>query len=462
MDRNNDTIVAISTPPGEGGIGIVRLSGKESLRIVERIFSSSEGEGLSSRSSHSTHHGYIKVHGKGEIVHQVLVTVMRSPRTYTKEDIVEINCHGGNMPLKKVLELCLNEGARLAEPGEFTKRAFLNGRIDLSQAEAVLDIIKSKTDAARRIAAEQLEGTLSGEVRGLRNSIIDTLSEIELAIDFTGEDVKFATVGNITKNVDNLHSSIEGILKTADKGMILREGIKAVICGRPNVGKSSLMNAFLRHDRVIVTPIAGTTRDIIEESINISGVTVRLSDTAGIIESKDRVEIEGIKRSRKKLEEADIVIFMIDSSQALSGKDEEIYNAIKEKNVIIAANKIDLPRKFDIIKAREKFNAEEVLEVSALEKIGLEKIEEAIAEKVFDSGGGIPEGIVVTNLRHKQALENALGAIKRGMKVAGKDYNGELLASDLNEAVFQLGLIIGESVEKDVLDRIFSQFCIGK
>jgi len=459
---HNDTIAAISTPLGEGGIGIIRLSGGDSLRIVDRIFDPREGDPPVSYESHKIYYGYIKTPEKDLVLDEVLLTVMRSPRTYTKEDVVEINCHGGIMPLKKVLELCLQEGARLAEPGEFTKRAFLNGRIDLSQAEAVLDIIRSETDAACKIAVDQLRGVFSEEIRRLRDSIIDVLASIELTIDFSQEDVHFPEVEDITRRMDDIHRSVRRILETSEKGMVLREGASVVICGRPNVGKSSLMNALLKHDRVIVTPVAGTTRDVIEEFINISGVKVRISDTAGIIETRDRVEIEGIKRSRDKLAGADIVIFMIDCSCPLSARDEEIRDTIRDKRTVIVANKTDLPRMLDMDDAGKRFGGEDILEVSVLKGEGLEKVEDAIAEKLFKGTGGIPEGPVVTNLRHKKILEAAGESIERGIEVTGENYNGELLASDLKEAVHQLGLIIGESIEDDILDRIFSEFCIGK
>ncbi|MFC1548912.1 tRNA uridine-5-carboxymethylaminomethyl(34) synthesis GTPase MnmE [Candidatus Omnitrophota bacterium] len=462
MTSTNDTIAAISTPLGESGIGIVRLSGKDAISVVNRIFSPTNEDQLSSCDSHTVHYGYIKTSDKKEIVDEVLLTVLRSPRTYTTEDIVEINCHGGIMPLKKILELCLNEGARLAEPGEFTKRAFLNGRIDLTQAEAVLDVIKSKTDTSRKVAIEQLRGVFSEEIKGLRDSMVGVLALIELAIDFSQQDVEFPEINEITKRVGYIRDLVRNILETSDKGIILREGASIVICGRPNVGKSSLMNALLRHDRVIVTPVAGTTRDVIEESINICGVKVRLSDTAGIIETQDRVEIEGIKRSREKLEEADMVILVLDSSRTLSGKDKEIYKTLKDKKHIIVANKSDLSRELDINKAQELFNCGNIQEVSALKKEGLEGIEDTVAEELFHGDVGIPEGPVVTNVRHKNILENISKNLERAGKVTGKNYNGELLASDLNEVVHQLGLITGESVEDDILDRIFSQFCIGK
>lgn len=459
---NKDTITAISTPVGEGGIGIVRMSGPSAIALAERIFVPVKDGKLSCSESHTVHYGYIKSPGTGEVVDEVLLTVLRSPNTYTAEDMVEINCHGGIMPLKKVLEVCICSGARLAEPGEFTRKAFLNGRIDLAQAEAVLDIIKAKTDVSRRVALRQLRGAFSDRIGTLRGSIMDILAEIELTIDFSQEDVEFPEVGRITEKVRKVHSSLKEVLDTCDKGMILREGASVVICGKPNVGKSSLMNALLRHDRVIVTPVAGTTRDVIEESINLSGVSVKLSDTAGIIETRDRVEIEGIKRSREKLADADVVLFMVDSSRVLSEKDRQIHQMIKGGRTVVVANKTDLPKKLDLKELKKLSGDEEVIEVSALKKEGLETLEDAIAKKLFKGDTGIPEGAVVTNARHKEALLAASDALERAALVTGDKYNGELLASDLNEAVRQLGLVTGETVTDDILDRIFSQFCIGK
>ena len=459
---NNETITAISTPLGEGGIAVVRISGSDSIALADKIFDSPSGKKPSSCASYTLRRGYIKSPQSGEIVDEVLLTVMRGPKTYTAEDVVEINCHGGTMPSKRVLEICLSEGARLAEPGEFTKRAFLNGRMDLSQAEAVLDIIRSETDTSRRIAVGQLRGEVSSKIRILRSSIIDILSSIELGIDFSDEDVEFAKAKDITKRIEDVSHAIDEMVKSADKGMILREGASVVICGRPNVGKSSLMNALLRDERVIVTPVAGTTRDIIEEAINIRGVKVHVSDTAGIIETQDRVEAEGIKRSKEKLECADIVIFMLDGSLSLSDKDKEIYGALRDKRIVTVANKTDLKIELDIDEAKKSFSDEEILEISALKKKGLENVEDAIAEKLFNGEVKMPEGPIVTNMRHKALLEDAYKAIARAMKLTGKDYNGELLASDLNESLHRLGLIIGESVEDDILDRIFREFCIGK
>jgi tRNA modification GTPase len=462
MTTPNDTIAAISTPLGEGGIGIVRLSGTDTLKIAGKIFFPVKDAKISSYASHTVHYGHIKSPGEGEVVDEVLLTSMKAPGTYTAEDMVEINCHGGVMPLKKVLELCLSEGARLAEPGEFTKRAFLNGRIDLSQAEAVLDIIRAKTDASRRIAVEQLRGAFSREISGIRDSLLSALSLIELAIDFTEEDVESPRVDEIGRRVREAREEAKRILETSDKGMVLAEGASVVICGRPNVGKSSLMNALLRHDRVIVTPVAGTTRDVIEESINIAGVRIRLSDTAGIIDTRDRVEIEGIKRSREKLDTADVIVLVLDSSVPVSDRDKEIFDAIAAREKVIVANKSDLPSAIDLEKTSAMFGGEEVFKVSALEKEGLDRLEDAIAEKLFKGSVDIPEGAVVTNIRHKKTLEKAIESVERALETLREEYNGELIASDLNEAVRQLGLITGETVEDGVLDRIFSQFCIGK
>jgi len=461
MDINNDTIAAISTPMGTGGIGIVRLSGRDAISIADKIFYPLKRGKLSEYSSHTVHYGHIK-NNKEEIVDEVLLTVMLKPKTYTTEDIVEINCHGGNMSLRKVLDLCLFEGARLAEPGEFTKKAFLNGRIDLSQAEAVLDIIKAETDIAEKIAAGHLKGDFSCKIKALRNSIIELLSFVELSIDFSQEDVDFVSSGTITEKIDIILENIKELIATSKKGIILREGSSVVICGRPNVGKSSLMNALLRHDRVIVTPVAGTTRDIIEECINIGGAKIKLSDTAGIIETQDRVEMEGIRRSREKLADADVVVFLLDSNKPLSKKESEIFDIIKTKKVVIAANKMDLTKKLDIKKAKELFGVEKIIKVSALRKTGLEKLEDAIEEKIFDNDLKMPEGVIVTNIRHKEILQTACDALERAKNNVKREFNGELLASDLNEVVYCLGLVIGENIEDDILDRIFSQFCIGK
>jgi tRNA modification GTPase len=458
--ETRDTIAAVSTPPGEGGIGIVRLSGPRAVELGDNLFRPAGGKRLSAGPTHTLHYGHI-VH-EGEVLDEVMVSLMRAPRSYTAEDTVEINCHGGSMPLKSVLEACLSAGARLAEPGEFTRRAFLNGRIDLSQAEAVLDMIRAETDVSRRAAVKQLEGELSKRIRQARHSVVNVLALIELRIDFCQEDVEFPGAGKMISRLEGTLSVLEELLKTADTGMMLRKGASLVICGRPNVGKSSLMNALLRHDRVIVTPIAGTTRDVIEEHINIAGVKVRVTDTAGIIDTTDRVEMEGIKRSRQKLEQADVALVVLDASDGLSRRDREIFHAVSRGDRIVVANKSDLERKIDIAQAAEQLGIDEIIEVSALEKQGLEALEDAISERLFSGPAGFRDDVILTSTRHRDALQKASGHITRALRTARADMNEELIAADLREAAHNLALVTGSAIEEDILDRIFSEFCIGK
>jgi tRNA modification GTPase len=457
-----DTIAAISTPLGEGGIAIVRLSGKNALSAADAVFEPPTVSKPSLFLTHTVHYGKITDPVTKDVIDEVMLTVLLAPKTYTREDVVEISCHGGAVTARKVLEACIAAGARLAEPGEFTKRAFLNGRLDLSQAEAVLDIIKAETDASRKVALGQLKGHLSEEIKSLRRAILDALSRIELTIDFSQEDVALPDPGGLKGEVESLERAVSKLLETSGKGMMIRHGASIVICGRPNVGKSSLMNALLRHDRVIVADIAGTTRDVIEESIEIAGVRMRISDTAGMIETADRVELEGIRRSKEKLEHADIVIFILDSSVPVSPRDERIFVGIKDKKVVIAVNKSDLPPAWELNEISRKFGVKRIIRVSARERSGLLELEDSIAGALMGDSAAVPEGPVVTSLRHKDLLEKARVGIERGLKVTGPGYNPELLAADLNEVVYLLGLITGESVGDDVLDRIFSQFCIGK
>ncbi|MDP8258297.1 MAG: tRNA uridine-5-carboxymethylaminomethyl(34) synthesis GTPase MnmE [Candidatus Aadella gelida] len=462
MISTSDTIAAISTPLGEGGIAIVRISGRDALDVADKVFRNQTGKDASSMKSHTVQYGSVTDEERKEIIDEVILTVMRSPRSYTGEDVVEINCHGGNSTVKRVLGICLEAGARLAEPGEFTKRAFLNGRIDLSQAEAVIDIIRSETEVSRKVAFNQLNGVFSERIKSIRSATLDALSLIELSIDFSDEDVDFATRNDIVSRTEKVTRDIEELLKTADRGIVLREGASVVICGRPNVGKSSLMNALLKDDRVIVTPVAGTTRDTIEESINLNGVKVRLADTAGIIDTKDRVELEGIKRAREKLEQSDIAVFVVDASRSLSERDINIYDTVKDKKVTVVLNKTDLKTVIDKKKLHETFGSE-IIEVSALKKIGLDKLENAISHRLFgDRATKTGESVMVTSLRHKDALLKAFSSMKRTAANLDGDCNRELIASDINETIYNLGLITGETVEDDVLDRIFSNFCIGK
>lgn len=460
----DDTIVAVSTPLGEAGIGIVRLSGKESLSIADRIFVSKDKSTPSKYKTYTVHYGHIVDRSKitdHEIIDEVILTVMRKPRTYTKEDIVEINCHSGIIPLRKILELCLKCGARLAEPGEFTKRAFLNGRIDLVQAEAVLDIIKSRTDQSLKAAASQLEGHLSAEIGRIKDSMIDALVDVEASIDFPEEDINTRSKDELLQKINQISSSLRMLIESAQEGSILREGISCVICGKPNVGKSSLLNSLAKKDRAIVTAIPGTTRDFIEEPMNIKGIPLRLFDTAGITESQNIIEKEGIRRTRKLIQEADLIILVLDGSAALSSQDSELIEQVKAFKSICAVNKIDLPQRIEQDKIREAF-PDRTVSISATERIGLDNLSEVMAKMVYNGRLSSAGDILVTNLRHKDALERAYNSVAEAKKSLENLSAEELLALDLKDALDALGDITGETAAEDILNKIFDTFCIGK
>ncbi|MGB2706061.1 MAG: tRNA uridine-5-carboxymethylaminomethyl(34) synthesis GTPase MnmE [Candidatus Omnitrophota bacterium] len=457
-----DTIVAISTPVGEGGIGIVRLSGRSALSIADRVFVSKDKVKPSKFKTYTVHYGHIVK--KSEIIDEVLLTVMKTPKSYTKEDIVEINCHGGIVPLRKVLDLVLNLGARFAEPGEFTKRAFINGRIDLAQAEAVLDIIRSKTEGSMKVALGQLEGELSGKINRMKKDLLDTLSEIEARIDFSEEDIKLAPKKDLLRKLARISGGIKKLIDDAEKGIIFKEGIMCVICGKTNVGKSSLMNAFLRRNRVIVTPIPGTTRDAIEEEICLKDIPIRVVDTAGISAARGIVEKHGMQKSKSYIKRADLILFMLDSSKAWSKTDSNIFNKIKGKKFIIVANKSDLPKKLDLNKVKNVTQKDRIIEASLLRKKNLNRIEEAILGEIWHGRLPHPEGTFVTNLRHKKDLERARKCVRKAINALREEPfpKPEIAASELKEALFFLGSILGETIEPDILERIFSKFCIGK
>lgn len=466
----DDTIAAVSTPVGEGGIGIVRLSGRKALSIADRIFVSKNGAKPSECKTYTVHYGHVArrckaVPGPGrEIMDEVILTVMRAPKSYTKEDVVEINCHSGVVSLRRVLDLLLGAGARLAGPGEFTKRAFINGRIDLAQAEAVLDIIKSKTEGSLKVALGHLEGELSRKITALRDELLDVLSEIEAGIDFSDEDIEPASGKELCRRLGGVSKEIKDLLDNSWRGMILKEGIMSVICGKPNVGKSSLMNALLGRNRVIVTPSPGTTRDAIEEEINLKGIPVRVVDTAGISRPKSIAEKHGIKKSRSYINKADLILFMLDLSRPWSRADSGILSAIKGKNFITIANKSDLKRKLDTRKIRGFPPGLEIIEASLLRKKNVGRIEEAILRKVWRGEIMHPEAAFVSNLRHKKDLEAAaksLGKTREAFKKR-QGFTPEIAASDLREAVFFLGSILGDAIEPDILERVFSKFCVGK
>jgi len=458
----DDTIAAISTPLGEGGIGIVRLSGKDAIPIAEKLFHSPKGKNLSETPSHRILYGFIKNPSTDDTVDEVLVSVMRSPNTYTREDIVEINCHGGILPLRKVLELVIKQGARLAEPGEFTKRAFLNGRLDLSEAEAVLDLIRAKTDESRRIALEQLKGRLSEKIVNLRERLIYLCVFIEAYIDFPEEEIEFSSKKEMTESIKAILRELDSLLKTYDEGRFFREGLGAAIVGRPNVGKSALLNALLRKDRAIVTDIPGTTRDIIEEYLNINGLPLRIIDTAGIRESHDMVEIEGVKRSLKAIDEADLVIAIIDGSEPLKKEDFNVIEKVKDKNTIIAINKSDLPEAEDNLISRLKSYTKRIIRISATRGDGLDELKDIMFNSCLKNWKEQREGIIVTNLRHKIVIQSAYDSLENALKTIETDQPVEITALELRDALTRLGEIVGAVTTDDILNRIFSVFCVGK
>lgn len=457
-----DTIAAISTPPGTGGIGIIRLSGKDVFSIVNPIFRGKKNQDLSKVRSHTIHYGYIIDKESKKTIDEVLVMVMKAPNTYTKEDIVEINCHGGIVSVRKVLEQVLKMGARLAEPGEFTKRAFLNGRIDLSQAEAVIDIIEAKTDMSLSTAMDQLEGSLSHRIGEIREELLEIMAHIEAAIDYPEYDIEELGYDRVRKRIEEIRANIHRLLDTADSGKILREGVKTAIVGKPNVGKSSLLNALLREQRAIVTNIPGTTRDVLEEYINISGVPFKLIDTAGIRETEDVVEQIGVNRSKEIIESADLIIMILDLSTSLTEEDMYIMNLIENKKKLVLLNKTDLPAKLDKNEIYNRFTQNEILEISAKNREDIERLEEILKEMFMTGKINMEESIMITNLRHKDALIKADECLKDALSTIDMEMPEDCLSIDLTNAYKYLGEITGESVQDDLIQKIFSQFCLGK
>jgi len=456
-----DTIVAISTPLGESGIGIVRLSGKNSLNIVEKIFKPKSKKKLSEVPTFSAHFGYIVNPVDNLTVDEVIVVVMRAPKTYTREDIVEINCHGGIVPLRKILELCILNGARLAEPGEFTKRAFLNGRIDLIQAEAVIDIIKAKTEKSLKASINQLKGRLSEEINDINNKLRNLCALVEANIEFPEEEIETTNMEDIKSSLEDILKKIDKLLETSYEGKILREGIKTAIIGKPNVGKSSLLNELLEEERAIVTHIPGTTRDIIEESINIEGIPFILIDTAGIRKSDDFVEKRGIEKTFDSLEKADLILFMLDGSVSLSNEDYSIVDKIKDKRVIVVINKIDLPLEIKEEDIKKIFPKEKINKISILKKIGIEDLKKSMIDVVLKRGKK-EEEVLITNVRHKVLLQSAKDSIKSAIDSINSKMSEEFVAVDIRAALDFIGEIVGKTTTADILNTIFSQFCIGK
>ena len=452
---NNDTIAAIATPIGSAGIGVIRLSGPETLQVASRLFKSGT-KSITDLHTHTAHHGTVVDPKTGDAIDDAVLTVFRAPSSYTGEDVAEISCHGGIAILKRVLSAALDAGARLAEPGEFTKRAFLNGKLDLAQAEAVNDLIRAQTDDARKVALRQLDGDLSKRVGETNSKILGVIAALEAAIDFP-EDVPEPEPDWIKSQLIESINNIDDLLRSFGKGRIYREGLRLVIAGEVNVGKSSLLNALLRHARAIVTPIPGTTRDVIEESLEIQGIPIVAIDTAGLRLTEDIVEKIGVERTKQSLESADLVLVVIDASQST---DITVPKECQGKPSIVVLNKIDLvPGN----KLREpKFDyAEAVVKTSASKGIGIEDLEQKIAEVALSSVGP-SESALVSNTRHQRSLISAKEGLEHALETIKNQEPIDLLSVDLIAARNSLGLITGETASEDLLDRIFSEFCIGK
>jgi tRNA modification GTPase len=451
-----DTIAAISTAVGEGAIAIVRLSGPRAFEISDAIFISSSGR-PSEFLTHTIHFG--KIGRNGDLIDQVMLSVMRAPRTYTAENVVEINCHGGSLTSRKILAACLNNGARLAEPGEFTKRAFLNGRIDLTQAEAVMDLISAKTDLAHSAAAHTLEGHLAKRVEQMRQQLITTLAHLEAQIDFPEEDISPDTRAKLVRDVDDVIQELRRLLATSREGKILREGVAVAIIGRPNVGKSSLMNVLLGQERSIVAPTPGTTRDTIEETANIRGIPVRFTDTAGIRNARGAVEGIGVARSRNALSASALVLLVLDASRPSSRADRDLAKLSLGKPVVQVLNKIDLPRK---LKQPPDFEAVSSAEVSAATGDGIEYLKDLIVDQVWSGRATTNEFNVAINERHSSALSSAINALVSGGEQLKSAAPNEFVSQELRIALDAIGEIVGKTSTEFILDKIFSTFCIGK
>lgn len=452
-----DTIAAISTPRGEGGIGIIRISGDKSFEILDRIFNTKNPN--RDLGFYKFNYGFI--HDNGKIIDEVMAVRMKAPKTYTCEDVVEINCHGGHLISEKVLELVLKNGARHAEQGEFTKRAFMNGRIDLSQAEAVMDIIHGKTEKSISLSFEQLRGDLRDKIASFKKALLDVTAHVNVVLDYPEEGIDDPLPSNLRENLENVYAEADRLISSYDKGKKIKEGIKTVIAGKPNVGKSTLLNSLLKEERAIVTHIPGTTRDVIEEIINIKGIPLVLTDTAGIRKTEDIVENIGVEKSKKFIENADLVLLVLDASRELETEDREVIEEIQNHNkkTIVLLNKIDLERKIEL----EEFNLENILEISAKDNIGIEDMEERIysyivEENVEDSS----EKLIITNIRHKTALEKTKDAIRNIFETIDAGMPMDLISVDLKEALDSLSEITGEISSEDILDHVFGNFCVGK
>ena len=455
-----DTICAISTAIGEGGIAIIRVSGDNALNIVSKIFKPKNGKDIKDMKTYTMRYGHIIDINNEELIDEVIISYMKGPRSFTAEDTVEINCHGGVTSTNKVLETVIKAGARLAEPGEFTKRAFLNGRIDLSQAEAVMDLITAKTELAMKSALMQSNGSLSQRINKLNEYLLNVLALIEYAVDFTEDDEEIdPTIPiRVRESLEKAHNDIDKLLKSADEGKIIRDGLSLAIVGKPNVGKSSLLNVLLKEKRAIVTDVAGTTRDVIEEYINLDGIPVKIIDTAGIRETEDIVEKIGVEKSREKIDEADLVLLVLDSSRELDKEDKEIIDAIKNKKSIVLLNKIDLHSKID---SSILNNFENIIKISAKEDIGIDGLKNEI-KNMFFSGKIDSESLIISNSRHKQALIRAGENCNEALIRLNNNEYLDLISIFVTAVLKALGEITGSELEEDLVNKIFREFCCGK
>ncbi|KRM71667.1 tRNA uridine-5-carboxymethylaminomethyl(34) synthesis GTPase MnmE [Lacticaseibacillus brantae] len=454
-----DTIAAISTPPGEGAISIVRLSGETALDVANAVF---KGKDLSQVPSHTINYGHIIDPQTDETLDEVMVSVMRAPKTFTREDVIEINCHGGIVATNRILQLLLGSGARLAEPGEFTKRAFLNGRIDLTQAESVMDLIRAKTDRAMQVAVNQLDGNLQHLIQNLRQEILEVLAQVEVNIDYPEYDTDQMTTQMLLEKAELVKKSVAQLLQTAGQGKVLREGLATAIVGRPNVGKSSLLNHMLHEDKAIVTDVAGTTRDVLEEYVNVRGVPLKLVDTAGIHDTEDKVEKIGVERSRQAITKADLILLVLDQSQPLTAEDRQLLAATADKKRIVILNKQDLPAQLDEGELLQLVTPAEVLPTSVLTSAGMDDLDNRIADLFFGGIENSQSTVMVSNsrqiglLRQAQAsLDAVIDGINAGMPV-------DLVQIDMTAAWDQLGEITGEAAPDELITQLFSQFCLGK
>ncbi|EVG21559.1 tRNA modification GTPase mnmE [Staphylococcus aureus SJUD6111] len=456
-----DTITSISTPMGEGAIGIVRLSGPQAVEIADKLYKGKHL--LNDVPSHTINYGHIIDPESKEVIEEVMVSVLRAPKTFTREDIIEINCHGGILTINRVLELTMTYGARMAEPGEFTKRAFLNGRIDLSQAEAVMDFIRSKTDRASKVAMNQIEGRLSDLIKKQRQSILEILAQVEVNIDYPEyDDVEDATTEFLLEQSKEIKQEINRLLDTGAQGKIMREGLSTVIVGKPNVGKSSMLNNLIQDNKAIVTEVAGTTRDVLEEYVNVRGVPLRLVDTAGIRETEDIVEKIGVERSRKALSQADLILFVLNNNEALTQEDYTLYEVVKNEDVIVIVNKMDLEQNIDINEVKDMIGDTPLIQTSMLKQEGIDELEIQIRDLFFGGEVQNQDMTYVSNSRHISLLKQARQTIQDAIDAAESGVPMDMVQIELTRTWEILGEIIGETASDELIDQLFSQFCLGK